>query len=304
MVTKFLDYVEIKTKITSVFAFLFTIGFLMYQNYSIRWELTIIFFLAMFIFDLATTAINNYIDTKDNHEQLQFERKTALKIIYILIGISGVMGLYLAYKTDIVLLIIGAICFLCGIFYTYGPIPISRQPLGEILSGIFYGVFIPFLIMYINMPKDTFLVLEYSLETVGIQAHIKPFVQLFLLSTVPFATTANIMLANNTCDLEKDILVKRYTLPYYIGQKSLYLFAALYATTYITTIIMVVLNILPYISLLTLVTIPMVWKNINTFFQLQDKDSTFIVAIKNYLIIMVSHTVLIFISILLRQLGG
>lgn len=304
MVTRFLDYVEIRTKITSIFAFLFTIGFLMVQNVSMDWDLSVIFFIAMFIFDLATTAINNYIDTKDNREQLQFDRKTALRIIYVLVGVSGAIGLYLAYKTDVVLLIIGVICFLCGIFYTYGPVPISRQPLGEILSGIFYGGFIPFLIMYINMPKNTFLSLEYNWTTIGIQAHIKPFIQLVLLATIPFATTANIMLANNTCDVEKDILVKRYTLPYYIGRKSLYLFAALYASTYITTVIMVVFKILPYISLLSFVTIPVVWKNVYRFFQVQDKKTTFIVAIKNYLIIMVSHTILLFVGVVLRQLGG
>lgn len=304
MIARFLDYVEIKTKITSVFAFLLTIGFLIYQNVSMNWNLTIIFFIAMFIFDLATTAINNYIDTKASHEPLQFERKTGLILIYIMIGISGLLGLYLAYKTDIVLLIIGAICFLCGIFYTYGPVPISRQPLGELLSGIFYGLFIPFLIMYINMPEDTFLILEYSIKTIGIQMHIKPFIQLILLGMIPFATTANIMLANNTCDIEKDILIKRYTLPYYIGRNALYLFAALYASTYVVTIVMVYFKILPYVSLISFLTIPMVWKNIRIFFQEQDKNKTFFVAIKNYLIIMGSHTILIFFGTILRLLGG
>lgn len=304
MIARFLDYVEIKTKITSVFAFLLTIGFLIYQNVSMNWNLTIIFFIAMFIFDLATTAINNYIDTKASHEPLQFERKTGLILIYIMIGISGLLGLYLAYKTDIVLLIIGAICFLCGIFYTYGPVPISRQPLGELLSGIFYGLFIPFLIMYINMPEDTFLILEYSIKTIGIQMHIKPFIQLILLGMIPFATTANIMLANNTCDIEKDILIKRYTLPYYIGRNALYLFGALYASTYVVTIVMVYFKILPYVSLISFLTIPMVWKNIRIFFQEQDKNKTFFVAIKNYLIIMGSHTILIFFGTILRLLGG
>jgi 1,4-dihydroxy-2-naphthoate octaprenyltransferase len=110
----------------------------------------------MFIFDLTTTAINNYIDSKTNGQILDFSRKTALIIIYCLFGISTVLGLYLAYLTDIAVLFAGGICFLCGVLYTFGPLPISRQPLGEVYSGAFYGIMIPFILMYINMPAGTF----------------------------------------------------------------------------------------------------------------------------------------------------
>ncbi|HKL99706.1 MAG TPA: prenyltransferase, partial [Mobilitalea sp.] len=72
MLHRFFDYIEIKTKITSTFAFLMTISFLLYRKEQINWGLTGLFFGAMFIFDLTTTAINNYIDTKNNHQTLQF----------------------------------------------------------------------------------------------------------------------------------------------------------------------------------------------------------------------------------------
>ena len=137
MVKRFLDYVEIRTKITSTFAFLMTIALLVYQKQSIDWKLTLVFFASMFLFDLTTTAINNYIDTKTNDQTLQFERKTALFIIYALFGISTALGLYLAIMSDIVILLVGGLCFICGIFYTYGPLPISRMPLGEFFSGLF-----------------------------------------------------------------------------------------------------------------------------------------------------------------------
>jgi 1,4-dihydroxy-2-naphthoate octaprenyltransferase len=133
-----------------------TIAFLVYRKQFIHWELTLLFFASMFLFDLTTTAINNYVDTKNNSQILQFNRRKALKIIYLLFGISTALGLYLAYLTDIVVLIAGGICFLCGVFYTYGPVPISRQPLGEVLSGLFYGLLIPFIILYINEPAGIF----------------------------------------------------------------------------------------------------------------------------------------------------
>ena len=241
MIKKFLKYVEIQTKITSTFTFMLTLSFLFYMKQTIDWKLTLVFFGSMFLFDLTTTAINNYIDTKDNDQQLQFKRSTALAIIYVLLGVSILLGLYLAFLTDIVILLIGGICFLCGIFYTFGPIPISRQPLGEIFSGFFYGMAIPFIIMYINMPGDSFVLLDISMNTITLELKVIPILILILFGITPFCVTANIMLANNICDLEKDIQVKRHTLPYYIGDKSLYLFAGLYYLTYLSTILMVIL---------------------------------------------------------------
>ena len=101
------------------------------------------------------------------------------------------------YVSDLVILAAGAVCFACGVFYTYGPIPISRQPLGELFSGFFYGFMIPFILLYINTPAGTFL--EYDLTITGLSLHILfiPFIVLLLFSIIPFAVTANIMLANN-----------------------------------------------------------------------------------------------------------
>lgn len=297
MIKKFLDYVEIRTKITSTFTFLLTIAFLLYKKETINWGLTLIFFAAMFLFDLTTTAINNYIDTKNNHQTLQFKRKTALIIIYVLFIFSAGLGLYLAYLTDIVIFLIGGICFLCGVFYTYGPVPISRQPLGEVLSGLFYGLLIPFILLYINTPIGTYLTLNVNFVTISMSLQVLPLLTLLVFSVIPFCVTANIMLANNICDLEKDIQVKRHTLPYYIGvKKALLLFSGLYYLTYIAMIILIIFKVLSPICLFSFLTIFIVQKNINVFFKKQEKSTTFIVAIKNFIIIMGSNAFIIFIS--------
>lgn len=301
MIKRFLNYVEIRTKITSTFAFLFTLAFLFYSNQSIRWDLTLIFLGAMFIFDLTTTAINNYIDTKSNGQELGFKRSVALSIIIALLGISTMLGLMLVYRTDIVVLLLGGMCFLCGILYTYGPVPISRQSWGEILSGVFYGFFIPFILLYINMPEGTYLTLQWDLKTISLELQVLPLITLALLSIIPVCTTANIMLANNICDVEKDILVKRYTLPYYLGKKaSLYLFAVMYYCTYVAVLVMTVAGLLPMISLLFLITLIPVQKNINEFFRVQDKAKTFVVSIKNYVIIMGAISLLVFLGGFIR----
>lgn len=300
MIKRFLSYVEIKTKITSTFAFLLTIAYLFYTGQSIRWGLTLLFFASMFLFDLTTTAVNNYIDTKTNGLPLQFKRGAALVIIIAMLLGSAFLGLCLVFYTDIVVLLLGGLCFLCGIFYTYGPAPISRQPWGEVLSGIFYGLFIPFILLYVNMPEGTYLMLEWDLSTISLDLRIFPLFTVLLLSVAPVCCTANIMLANNICDLEHDILVKRYTLPYYIGKKaSLYLFAAVYYAPYLAVILMAALRILHPLSLVFLITLIPVQKNIKIFFGEQVKSRTFITSIKNYVVIMGTITALIFLSGLL-----
>ncbi len=273
-----------------------TIAFLLYDGRPIDWLRTLVFFFSMFLFDLTTTAINNYIDTKTNDQVLQFERRTALAIILILFAMSTALGLYLAYLTDIVVLLLGGLCFLTGVFYTYGPVPISRMPLGEVMSGLFYGLFIPFLLLYINMPEGTYLTLGLGRESIRLELNVMPLVSVLLLAVTPICTTANIMLANNTCDVEKDVKVRRYTLPYYLGKKALWLFALLYYACYASIVAMVVLSILSPVCLVSLLTIIPVQRNINIFMERQDKASTFITSIKNYIIIMGSLTITVFVS--------
>ncbi len=283
-----------------MFAFLLTIALLFYHNQKINWGLTSVFFTSMFLFDLVTTAINNYIDTKTNGQQLQFGRKNAFWIIVLLLASSAALGLYLVYLTDTVVLLAGGLCFLCGVLYTGGPVPISRLPWGEALSGVFYGFLLPFILLYVNLPQGTLLTLDFNWQTIAVNFQILPLAALALFSVIPVCATANIMLANNICDLKKDIAVKRYTLPYYLGGKSLFLFAGLYYAAYLAAVALVIFKIFPPLSLIFLITIVPVQKNINVFLKRQDKASTFSCAIRNFIIIMGSNALLVFIGGLLK----
>ncbi len=297
-IQKFLSYIEIKTKITSVITFLLVLSYLFYLQESINWGITLVFFVSMLLFDLTTTALNNYIDTKTNHQTLAFKRTRALGIFFILLLLSVASGIYLVMLTDIVVLLIGVLCFSAGILYTFGPVPISRLPLGEIFSGVFYGFFIPFLIMYINMPAGALLTLKYDgvTDKLLFSMTVRPVLALIILSIIPIAVTANIMLANNICDVEKDIAVNRYTLPHFIGHKAITLFAFIYYAAYAANIAMVILGILHPITLIALLTFPLVQKNINEFRKAQVKETTFGVSIINFIIIMMANTAAIFIG--------
>lgn len=300
---RFLRYVEIKTKITSVFSFLLALAYLYVSDYGIDPLKTVVFFLGMFCFDLTATAVNNYYDTKKNHQTLQFSRRTAMAILLTLFVVSVLLGLWLVYLSDLVVLLLGVLCFFFGIIYSFGPVPISHGPYGEICSGFFYGVLIPAILLYINIPESQLF--SYTLDgwKVSMVLDIQTVIGLGMLSVVPFCLTANIMLANNICDLEQDVKVNRYTLPFYLGKNALWLFAALYYIAYLSVIAMVVAGFIPPLSLLLLVTLIPVQKNINLFFKKQKKEETFIVSIKNFLMIIILHILLIYFGSFLPGWG-
>ena len=300
MLRKFFQFVEIKTKITSVFPFFLTLAYLFYQKQSPDPKLTTIFFLSMLLIDLATTAINNYIDSREYPEMLPLSRHASLAVILALLIVGSGLGLYLAWCTDLVVLCVGGLCLLCGVCYTFGPVPISRQPLGELFSGIFQGVLIPFLILYINMPAGTYLTFSLNPSRPELTLQLKPLFTLLLFTVPPTLATANIMLANNTCDVEKDTAVGRFTLPYYLGKKrAVRLFAALYYLAYLVPCVMVLLRLLPVTCLLILVTLPSALKNISAFRREQKKETTFALSIRNYVMLIGSYTVCLLMQALL-----
>lgn len=293
IVQRALSYVEIKTKITSVFTFLMGLAYLHSAGYRIDPLKTSVFFFGMFFFDLTATAINNYYDTKKNHQTLQFARPTAMAILLLLFVASVSFGLLLVYLSDLVVLLLGTLCFFFGIIYSYGPVPISHGPYGEIVSGFFYGLMIPTILIYINVPEG--MLFSYFLDggKLSVVLDIRAIAGLLMLSVVPFCLTANIMLANNVCDVKRDLAVNRYTLAHFLGKKTLWLFAALYYIAYLSVIGMVVVGFLSPLSLLLLVSLIPVQRNINLFFKKQIKEETFIVSIKNFLIVIILHILLI-----------
>ena len=286
---------ELRTKVTSVLVFFLTLAFLRVTDSSISWSNTLLFFVSMLLFDCATTALNNYLDTKTNGLTLPFPRITAKRILFVLVGMSTALGLFLAWRTDAVVLLVGALCFACGILYTWGATPISRLPLGEVFSGLFYGLLIPFLLLQINHPGEI-LSLQADWHAVQIVLLLPALISLLLLSTGPVMATANIMLANNLCDLDRDVQVGRFTLPYYLKQAALPLFRCLYYFTYPAFTILVLWLKLSPLCLLYWLTLLPVERNIRRFCKLQDKTLTFPLAVKNYVLLIGSQTILLFAS--------
>jgi 1,4-dihydroxy-2-naphthoate octaprenyltransferase len=295
-IRKFLDYVEIRTKIASLTPFLTGITYLFYNKIPINVGHTLMFFAAMLLFDMSVTMINNYIDTRQSGGTGVFNWSVMLALILIFVTIAGAIGIYLSLLYGLAFFFIGFLCFVVGICYTFGPMPISRSTYGELFSGVTEGFMMPLLLLLINM--DTIMAITFKSGSLNIQLDVAVFTGLVLVFTPIVVSIANIMLANNTCDREADRFT-RYTLPHHIGLKnSLRLFTLLYAVAYLAIITGVIVKILPFTCLLTLATLPPVYKNIKVFNNKQVKAETFVVAIKNFILITGSYI----ISILLGRI--
>jgi 1,4-dihydroxy-2-naphthoate octaprenyltransferase len=295
--TAFFKLVEIQTKIASITPFILANLYLFYHYDHFYFSRFILMLISLLTVDMGTTAVNNYQDyiRAQKTEGYNYEIHNAIvnynlsenlvkKTIAALFLIAVFSGILLYLNTDIVVILIGALSFLVGILYTSGPVPISRTPSGEFFSGFFMGFFIPFLSIYIhNLDLVNLSIISNKINISFIYTDIT---KIFLFTLPMILGIANIMLANNICDIDDDIENKRYTLPIYIGrEKSLGLFKFLYYISYLSIIISVIIGILPYYSLAALISFFAVRKNISLFYLKQSKKDTFVLSVKNFALI-------------------
>jgi 1,4-dihydroxy-2-naphthoate octaprenyltransferase len=190
--------------------------------------------------------------------------------------------------------------FSVGILYSAGPIPISRTTFGELFSGFFMGLIIPFLVVYISIFDQNPIGLSLDGSYIALILNWKILLPIILVSLPAMFCIANIMLANNICDVEDDLANKRYTLPIHVGRKgALVLYDALYIFSFLDILICVILGYLPLVSLLCLFTAIIVFKNIKAFHALQTKKDTFALAVKNMILIMLPLILTLLIGIIL-----
>ncbi|WP_062104903.1 1,4-dihydroxy-2-naphthoate polyprenyltransferase [Bacillus niameyensis] len=307
----FFKLVEIQTKIASVFPFMVGILFVIYKFGTFKPINTVIFFCSMLIFDLTTTAINNYMDyrkaTTETYRkkkniigQKEIPEKLVISLIFALLIIASSLGIILVIKTNIIVLFIGILCFAIGIFYTFGPLPISRLPLGEVFSGVTMGFGIIFLTVYVNAFDKGIIDIFWTGQLIELHANYYVLLEILWVSLPCVFTIANVMLANNICDLEEDISNHRYTLPYYIGRKkAIKLFDILYAATFLAIITAVIYNVLPIIILLSLFVMIPVYKHCRQFNGKQVKSETFVLSVKNLILVNGSIVTMFVISLLI-----
>ena len=302
--------VELRTKIASVIPFVVGLLYSVWTFGNFNGVNMILFFIGMLCFDMATTVMNNLMDyVKAKNETYRQEEniigrsqitvRQATIIFAGLLGVATVVGLILVWRTNLILLFVGMLCFIIGIFYTFGPIPISRMPLGEVLSGVAMGFGIFWIVIFLNSPEASFAWMGLEEGILIVRLTLLDHFKVVLLSLPLVCTIANIMLSNNLCDLETDITNHRYTLVYYIGKTAaLKLYQCLYIMSFIAIIIAVVFRVAPILMLGTIVVMLPVYQNIQKFMQKQEKRTTFALAIKNMVMIHVTQILLLAISVI------
>jgi 1,4-dihydroxy-2-naphthoate octaprenyltransferase len=268
-------------------------------------------FLSLICIDMATTAINNYMDYVKavKREGYGFEEHNAIvrdrvevehvkMTIIALLGLGLIFGLVLVWLTDWIVLAIGVASACIGILYSYGPVPISRTPLGEIASGVFMGFLIPLLAFYIQYHSGALIAIHWRVDLVTIAFDYRLLLAVLFVS-VPLAIgIGNIMLANNICDVEDDIANRRYTLVAYIGRDhALVLFQVLVAAAYFVLIASVALGLLPIFSILAIATVFVVYPLTRKFCSNPVKSQTFANAVKSFVLMAFSMVLSVLIGI-------
>lgn len=308
----FLKLVEIQTKVASVIPYLLGLVYVLYNFKKLNAINMIIMFTAMIIFDMTVTALNNYYDYKKavkkhgyNYEmhnsivRYNLKPRTVLATIIIMCVISAALGILLVFMTNIMVMIIGGICFAIGIAYSFGPMPISRTPFGEVFSGFTMGLGIMFITVFINVYNQDFLNVYIENTNLFVNLDLHEVVGVIVASLPAVFCIANIMLANNICDIKDDIENKRHTLPIVIGKaKSLILLQILFYLSYAAIIAGVVMQVLPLYSLLTLLTLIFVVKKVKIFKENPTKKDTFGLIVACFVVINISLILTIVLGII------
>lgn len=299
-VKSFFKLVEIQTKVASqvplivgTMVALYYYGSFNLINFLLMWS-------SLLCIDMATTAINNYMDYEkalhtegygyNGHNAIVRDKlniRSVRATILGLLSVATLLGLLLFLRTDWLVLVVGGISFLIGIGYTYGPMPISRTPFGELVSGFTMGFGILFLGVYIHVLDPSWLMMTLNLNGhLSIEMNLFQFARLLMISMPLVIGIGDIMFANNICDMEEDWKNHRYTLPISLGKPwSLKLFGASYGLIYMFILVAIAIGWTPWWTVLTLVTLPVVYKQTKQLILEPVKEKNFANAVKNFLII-------------------
>lgn len=294
----FAELIELKAKTASIFPFLLGLAYSLYHYQSVNLSALAIYFVAMFMFNCFVDIWDNYndyhkaVDTDDYQKNTNIigRENLSMGLIKSLLAFfffgSLILGIIVALMTGWAVFWLGLLCYAVGVFYAGGPKPLSSLPLGELLSGLTMGYVIFLICLYINSSQN-FVWSFANLATT------------FLIALPNTLLIANLMLANNTCDLEEDEANHRYTIVHYIGKKA----ALIWWTTalilaFVAIVVAVILGLLSPIMLLILLIPPLMIKFARPYLQKQVKKETFISSVKILMVFQLVQVLLFFVSLI------
>lgn len=294
---------EIYTSPLNLFLILLGVSFSTYHyNHTWNWRI-ILYILTIIFFHVAVNIFNNYMDYKNASDAHDYKIKSNIigrenldlaavkKTFLFFLGLASFFGLLLVWSTNfnLILLGLGILGFYVGLFYSSGPKPLNSLPIAETVTSLFSGFVIPLISAYLCLYDDA----SFSFQTVKL---------VFFVSLPMVVMMFNNLLANNTCDLEEDIVNGRKTLVYYLGKKkAVQLFKFVFIFNFLWLILLVYLKLAPLLILILVILFPKYWKNLSPYFEVQDKQKTFSVALKNMAGIMMLYPILYTLGVVFAQ---
>ncbi|GKQ42483.1 prenyltransferase [Companilactobacillus sp. RD055328] len=296
----FYELTEIYTSPLDLLWFIFAVSYSYYRFGSFNFVYGTIGFLCVFSFHLIVNMQNNYMDYVNAKDEEGYKKNTSTigtnnvpleTVRNWIIGLSVlplIASLWLAYQTGWTTFIIGVICVLIGLFYSFGPRPLNSLPIAELVVASAIAFFIPLVYIYLGMANRD--AISWSI--------IAEVLLICLPNMLIFFST---LLANNTCDLDEDIKNGRHTLVYFLGKKNaVTLYKIVWAIAAILLPILAIMHVAPYTVLLVMLTYPKAYKTIEPYLKKQVKKETYFSALKGVNVVIVPSIVLFAIGVIFK----
>lgn len=299
-IKQFIELTEIYTAPLNLFIILLGVSSARYLTHSNVSADLLVFVVIIMAFHIAVNVFNHWKDYEnaqdENYKQVtniigrdKLAMSTVKRHFYIPFAVSLLAGAYLVYQTNLLIGLMGAVGFYIGLFYSYGRYPLNSLPIAEIVTATASGFAIPTIAYYLT-----------TLHSAGYQAH---FISSLAAISLPLVISMfNNLLANNICDLDEDINNGRKTLVYYLGKKnSVKLLLGLTYFSYFWLIVLVSMKLAPIPVLFLLLLLPIIYKKLAVFKEVQDKKKTFPVILKTMGLMMMLYPILYTVGSLINK---
>ena len=232
------------------------------------------------LFNASINLINDYFDYvrgNDTHENIFGETDSPLAfnqvknpkpvfwigLLCLLLG--GLLGIYVIYKAGYVPLIIGIIGAIAVLTYSGGKFSVSHLPIGEPVAGFVMGGLIP-----LGVFTSLTGILDWTV----------------LIKSIPMMLiVSQFMLVNNTCDIERDKIVGRRTLPIVLGREKIHGVAAGFTALWVLSMVFSAFFWYPLASPIILIMIFILRKRFKTIYTGPRLSSTKIQDVWNMVVV-------------------
>jgi len=223
---------------------------------TLYWAFFLLALLAGLLIHIGTNVINDYFDHRSGNDEVNREfvrpfsggsrviQAGLLSPVEVLSGglffflLSALIGFYLAWARGPLILVLGAIGFISGMFYTAGPFNWAKRGIGELLVGLNFGIL---------MTLGAYYVQTQTFSWVPVIAAIP--VSLLI---------AAVLYINEFPDYTADKQVGKNTLVVRLGrERAVILYVLIMAGAYLSIGVGVATGVLPLTALLGLITLPL-----------------------------------------------